>query len=139
MFKQVFYRPALDVKVGKLKKVDLHRVAAIDQYDAQPFNISESGHIANDITSLARAQSKQEFDMILSRLQQIEKSNELPLTMSDKERISLVRSRYTQSPTELMRFAEQLSHYDADKIDDAYRKALADSENNKQVEIPKSD
>lgn len=139
MFKQVFDRPALDVKVRKLKKVDLHRVAAIDQYDAQPFNISESGHIANDITSLARAQSKQEFDMILSRLQQIEKSNELPQTMSDKERISLVRSRYTQSPTELMRFAEQLAHYDADKIDDAYRKALADSEVNKQVETPKSD
>lgn len=110
----------------KTDKRVVRRLAFVDQYDGQEFNINEAGYPRNDISSLARAQSKSEFDAILSRLTVTSDSKSLPKDLSDKDALKLLRSKYTQSPNELMLYAEQVAAYDVDKINAAYAEALKD-------------
>lgn len=103
----------------------LRRVALVDQYDGREFNINEAGFPRNDISSLARAQSKSEFDAILARLNVTDSSQSLPKDLSDKDALRLIKSKYTQSPNELEQYAQLVAQYDAEKIDEAYRKSLS--------------
>lgn len=79
----------------------------IDQYDSKEFNLNDAGWPRNDIAQLARAQSKSEFDAIMSRLavRDSGKSN-FPDGMTDDQIYDTVRSRYAQSPLELEMFCE---------------------------------
>lgn len=104
----------------------VRRLAFVDQYDGQDFNINEAGYPRNDISSLARAQSKSEFDAVMARLNVTSDSQSLPKELSDKDALKLLRSKYTQSPNELMMYAEQLAAYDVDKVNAAYAEALKD-------------
>ena len=113
-----------------LKKVSerlaIKQVAVVDQYDAQPFNVNDVGTIRNDISALARAQSKSEFDMILARLNVTPDDKSLPKELTDKDALKLVRSRYCQSPLELEQYAAQLASYDSARLDAAYRESVKD-------------
>ena len=96
----------------------------IDQYDSQDFNQNDFGYIRNDISQLARAQSVQEYDLIMKRLAVLKSKGDIPADMKPTDAIARVRSRYLQSPNELLSYAESLAHGDMDKLDEAYRKAL---------------
>lgn len=109
----------------------------IDQYDSQSFNINDFGYTRNDISQLARAQSVQEYDMIMKRLQVLKSNGDIPKDVTPQEAISRVRSRYLQSPNELLGFAESLARGDMQKLDDAYRKAMENVKVDKEsVEAP---
>lgn len=101
----------------------------VDQFDGEDFNANACGWSRNDISQLARAQSKQEFDMYLSRLQEVkdQKSN-LVDKLSLSENFGRIRPRYCQSFVETQQFAEMVGNYDASKLDDAYRKSVANEE-----------
>ena len=99
---------------------------AIDQYDGEDFNQNDFGHIRNDISALARAQSQQEYDLIMKKLQVLRNTNNLPKDIEPQDAIRLVKSRYLQSPNELLSFAEHLANGDMQKINDAYEQAIAD-------------
>lgn len=107
----------------------------IDQYDAQEFNINDFGYPRNDISALARAQSQQEYDMLMKKLQVSKSNGDIPADMKPADAISRVRSRYLQSPNELLSFAEYLANGDMNKLDDAYRVAVANQQK-KQDSVP---
>lgn len=98
----------------------------IDQYDAESFNINDFGYTRNDISQLARAQSVQEYDMIMKRLQVLKSNGDVPKDMNPQQAISRVRSRYLQSPNELLSYAENLANGDLQKLHDSYCEALKD-------------
>lgn len=99
-------------------------VVPVDQYDSQEFNLNDAGWVRNDISQLARAQSKAEFDMLLSRLVEIKNSGGLPDDMSVDDAINSIRPRWCQSPAELELFAEWTNSDIMSKLDEAYRKAV---------------
>lgn len=135
MFANVYEKfvcPKIQAYARNDKRV-IRRIAFVDQYDGQDFNINEAGYPRNDISSLARAQSKSEFDAILARLNVTNDSQSLPKELSDKDALRLIKSKYTQSPNELEQFAAQLAQYDAEKIDAAYRTALADKKLDEEI------
>lgn len=98
----------------------------IDDYDSQDFNRNDCGWIRNDISQLMRAQSRDEYDMLLKRLDVRNESDSLPKDMPKSEAIKRIKPRYAQSIVELEQYAEQLANIDMAKVDEAYRKALDD-------------
>lgn len=100
----------------------------IDDYDSQDFNRNDCGWIRNDISQLMRAQSRDEYDMLLKRLDVRNESDSLPKDMPKSEAIKRIKPRYAQSVVELEQYAEQLANIDMAKVDEAYRKALADKD-----------
>lgn len=105
---------------------DVTRVVPVEQFDAQEFNQNDAGWTRNDLSQLARAQSKSEFDSIMARLNEVKSQSNLPGDISNKDAIKYVAPRYAQSPLELQQFAEYVAGFEQDKIDDAYRKSLED-------------
>lgn len=103
----------------------------IDQFDSEDFNINDFGYIRNDISQLARAQSVQEYDLIMKRLAVLKSKGDIPDDMNPTAAIARVRSRYLQSPNELLSYAESLANGDMQKLDDAYREALRNQEDRK--------
>lgn len=98
----------------------------VDDYDSQDFNRNDCGWIRNDISQLMRAQSRDEYDMLLKRLDVRNESDSLPKDMPKSEAIKRIKPRYAQSIVELEQYAEQLANIDMAKVDEAYRKALGD-------------
>ena len=98
----------------------------IDQYDSESFNINDFGYTRNDISQLARAQSVQEYDLIMKRLQVLTSKGDVPKDVKPQEAISRVRSRYLQSPNELLSYAECLANGDLERLHDSYKEALKD-------------
>lgn len=98
----------------------------IDNYDSQDFNLNDAGWIRNDISALARAQSKAEFDMIMSRLQVQPDKPGIGDDVSIEDAIKQIRPRWCQSPNELELWAQMTNGDVMDKLDAAYRQSLKD-------------
>lgn len=102
----MFYNPK--VKVKKTKKYIepvLAVMLPVDQYPAQDFNKGLNGLPANDLTLLERAQSAQEVELILSRLQEL-RSQSKNVGKSDAELICEIVPRWVQTPSEIDKFME---------------------------------
>lgn len=104
----------------------------IDQFDAQSFNINEAGYIRNDISQLARAQSKSEYDSIMARLVELKSQGGLPEGISTEQAISMIKPRYAQSPNEIEQFIEMTNGNVMDEVNKAYEKSLKDVKLNKE-------
>lgn len=116
-------RPSSILKVEKSQFNS--RVAGVDQFDGQDFNINDCGFIRNDLCQLMRAQSQAEYDMKLKTLTEIPSSS-IPDDVTTEDVISMIKPKYAQSPAELAIFAESLAQRDMVKYHDAYEKALKD-------------
>lgn len=99
-------------------------MCVVDQFDAQDFNQNEAGHIRNSISQLARAQSQSEYDSIMKRLVEIQKSEGIKEGTTVEEAISMIKPRYLQSPNEIEQFIEFTNGDIMSKVHDAYNKAL---------------
>lgn len=79
----------------------------VDQFSSQEFNRSFVTNLpANDITLLARATSQREYDMILSRLQEVRINQPDNSKKSDKQIVSEIMPSWVQSPSEIERFMD---------------------------------
>lgn len=81
----------------------------IDQYAAEDFCKNDAGWSRNDLSQLARAQSYEMFQNLLSRLETIQDMPNLPQNLTPEKAVRLIRSRYLQSPNELQEFAEHVA------------------------------
>ena len=78
----------------------------IDSFDSQDFNLNDAGWVRNDISQLARAQSLQEYNLIMARLQVLKASNSLPEDMTVEQAFKTIRPRFCQSPNEIEQWIE---------------------------------
>lgn len=79
----------------------------VDQFSSQDFNRSFVSNLpANDITLLSRATSQREFDMVLSRLNEIRLNQPDNSKKSDKQIVSEIMPSWVQSPSEIERFMD---------------------------------
>lgn len=122
-------RPESLKKLDDVKRFNFEG-APVSQFDSQDFNINDCGFVRNDLSVLMRAQSQSEYEMRLKSLQEIDSSS-LPDDMSIEDALATIIPRYTQSPSELALFAEQLAQRDMRTLDDAYRQALKDKDKEK--------
>ena len=88
------------------------RAVAIDQFPAQDFNLNDAGWPRNVISELSHAQSKAEYDMILSRIQELRGNYNIPDDMDTDTAISLIKPRSYQSACDFEKFAEKAADYD---------------------------
>lgn len=78
----------------------------IDSFDSQEFNYNEAGWVRNDISQLARAQSLQEYNLIMARLQVLSNNKSLPENMTVEQAFKTIRPRFCQSPNEIEQWIE---------------------------------
>lgn len=78
----------------------------IDNFDSQEFNLNDAGWVRNDISQLARAQSLQEYNLIMSRLQVLNESKSLPENMTVEQAFKTIKPRFCQSPNEIEQWIE---------------------------------
>lgn len=130
----------LDERVSDKEK-DISLICVVDQFAGADFNLNDCGWIRNDLSSLARAQSQSEYNMILQRLTEIKQNGGIPEDMSLEEAIRNVKPRWAQSPNELETFMSMTNQDAFDKLDAAYRKATVDKIDTNVVapESPSSD
>ena len=106
------------------KEKDVSLICVVDQFAGADFNENDCGWIRNDLSSLARAQSQSEYNMILQRLTEIKQTGGIPEDVSLEEAIRSVKPRWAQSPNELETFMAMTNQDAFDKLDAAYRKAI---------------
>lgn len=94
------YEPLTD------SKGHLRGHVAIDQFNAQECNIGFNGFPANDITLLSRASSENEYNLIISRLQEIQLDNPDNSNKTDKQIILDIMPSWIQSPSEIDKFMD---------------------------------
>lgn len=100
----------------------------IDNFDSQDFNLNDAGWVRNDISALARAQSKAEFDAIMARLQVQPDKPGIGDDVSLEDAFKQIRPRWCQSPNELELWAQMTNGDVMEKLDAAYRKSLEDTQ-----------
>lgn len=106
------------------KDKDVSLICVVDQFAGADFNLNDCGWIRNDLSSLARAQSQSEYNMILQRLTEIKQTGGIPDDISLEEAIKNVKPRWAQSPNELETFMSMTNQDAFDKLDAAYHKAI---------------
>lgn len=106
------------------KEKDVSCICVVDQFAGADFNLNDCGWIRNDLSSLARAQSQSEYNMILQRLTEIKQTGGIPDDVSLEEAIRNVKPRWAQSPNELETFMAMTNPGAFDKLDAAYRIAI---------------
>lgn len=99
--------------VKDVSLTDEKNLAAIDNFDAQSFNINEVGVIRNDISKLARAQSQSEFDAVMKKIGTSPASYNIKDGMTLQQAFDSLKPRHLQSPCELANFAEYMANQDA--------------------------
>lgn len=104
MYKQI--KTSFPVTVfRKDKDGNLIGARVVDQFPAQDFNIGANGFVSNDISVLARAQSEQEFQLILNRLKEYKVNNPDTSGLTDREIIQrFLIPANIQSPAEIERY-----------------------------------
>lgn len=114
----------------------------VDNFMSKEFFENECGWTRNDLSALAAAQTKQQYDAIVERLQ----INQPKFDMKDgetiKDRLSRQMSRYCQSPNEIQQYAEMVASAELSRLsDDAYKNALNDVkvQTDQSVESTKSE
>lgn len=100
------------------------RLAAVDQFGVQPFQLNDGGWPRNTISCLARCQTLEQYKLIAQRLVQMpvitDKNSKVPI----KDRFALIRPRYAQTPTEMEALAQTLAEYDKNAIDTMVQKQM---------------
>lgn len=114
----------LDGRVSDMEK-DVSLICVVDQFAGADFNLNDCGWIRNDLSSLARAQSQSEYNMIIQRLTEIEQTGGIPKDVSLEEAIRFIKPRWAQSPNEIETFMAMTNLAAFDELDAAYRKATA--------------
>lgn len=107
------------------KEKDVSLICVVDQFAGADFNLNDCGWIRNDLSSLARAQSQSEYNMILQRLTQIKQTGGIPDDMPLEDAIRNVKPRWAQSPNELETFMAMTNPGVFDRLDAAYRLATS--------------
>lgn len=105
----------------------------IDTFDKQPFNLNDNGFIRNDISQLARAQSKSQYEAYMDRLVQLKQEGNIKEGTTVDEAIAMVKPRYAQSYNEIADFIEYTNGNVMAKLDEAYKKALHSDDNKSKV------
>ena len=113
-------------------KVDISRLAVVDQFMSKDFCQNEAGWIRSDIAALAAAQTKEQYDAIAARLMQLQGEYSMKDKDSIADGIRLIRPRYAQTPTELIGFAEAVASGDIKSLE-KLKAAESAKDNDKKV------
>lgn len=127
-FESVFVPASID-------KLDMSLYVPVDQYSKQDFNLNEAGWIRDTISTIARAQTIEEYNALVSRLTQVAAGSSLPDDLTDQQAFDMIKPRYSQSNQEIQQYIEFTNGSFAERVTAAYKKALGKS-TDKSVDKP---
>lgn len=94
----------------------------VDQFPGKEFCIGQFGFPLSDIALIEKAQTQKEFELLASRLQEIEVPNIDKSKKSDQDIIKNLMPAWVQSPSEIAKFADyynELNPVEKEKIDES--------------------
>lgn len=105
-----------------------NRLAVVDQFQVEEFNLNDAGWPRNTIACLARCQTVEQYRALAERLVKRDIVSDKNQKLTLKERFAAIRPRSCQTPADIELFAQQVAKIDMGRIDDAYHEALAKQE-----------
>lgn len=132
MFAQVKSYNKATLPNGKIMPV------AIEQFSSKEFFQNASGWTRNDISQLAAATSKAQYDAIVQRLVENKAQFNLQPDTKLEDAFKVVIPRFCQSPNELASFAEYAAGLNLERVEEMYKDArekVVDNVDETQVEV----
>lgn len=96
---------------------------AVEQFPAKEFFDNNAGWSRNDLAALVAATTKQEYDMLVQRLQVNDPTFNVKDGTKVADAIKSIKPRWCQSANEIVSYVDALTRAN---LDDAYNKALED-------------
>lgn len=99
---------------------DIALACNVDQFLNHDFNVNDCGWLRNDLSALAAAQTKAEYEMILARLKELSPNGNIPEGTKLEDAFNMIRPKYVQTENEFVGFAEHLSQRALEMQEAAY-------------------
>lgn len=81
----------------------------VDQYLSHDFNKNDAGWLRNDLSALAAAQTKEQYELILLRLKELPTISNLPKDVPLKDAFDFIKPRSMQTENEFADFVQFLT------------------------------
>lgn len=114
----------------------IERSCPVDQTLRNSFNKNDAGWLRNDLSALAAASTKEQYDLILSRMKELSTSSNLPKDVSFRDAFDYIKPRTMQTENEFADFSEFLTKKGIDNVNAAYAAEMARKFAEKPVEKP---
>ena len=103
----------------------IERSCPVDQTLRSSFNKNDAGWLRNDLSALAAASTKEQYDLILSRMKELNTSSNLPKDVSVRDAFDYIKPRSMQTENEFADFAQYLTKKGIDNAKAAYAADMA--------------
>ena len=100
------------------------RVMPVDNYLNQDWNYNEAGWLRNDISALAAAQTKEQYELIARRLKELPAVSLIPAGTKVEEAFNMIRPRFCQTENEFVEFAGYMTEQGMRNIESAYQNVV---------------
>ena len=104
---------------------DETRRLAVDQSQCQDFNKNPAGWLRNDLSSLAAAQTYEQYRVILERLKEFPSKSTIPEDIPLQSAFEQIRPRYVQTENEFADFVGFITQKGFDNVNAAYQAEMA--------------
>lgn len=96
------------------------KLMAVDQFLSGDFNKNDAGWFRNDLSALAAAQTREQYEAILRRLKEMPSSSNIPEGTKLEDAFNFIRPRYVQTENEFADFAEFMTKKGLEAQEAAY-------------------
>lgn len=95
-------------------------VCAVDQFLNNDFNLNDCGWLRNDLSALAAATTREQYEEILRRLKELPATSSLPKDVKLKDAFNLIKPRMCQTENEFADFVGFMTKQGIENADAAY-------------------
>lgn len=117
------------IKVNKTVVVpveaSVQHLCGVDQFLTKDFNRNDAGWLRNDLSALAAAQTKEQYELILHRLKELPSKSNIPEGTLLKDAFDMIKPRMMQTENEFADFAQFMTEKGIKNAEAAYAADMA--------------
>ena len=103
----------------------VQHLCGVDQFLTKDFNRNDAGWLRNDLSALAAAQTKEQYELILHRLKELPSKSNIPSGTPLTDAFDMIKPRIMQTENEFADFAQFLTEKGLKNVEAAYSADMA--------------
>ena len=100
-------------------------ICAVDQFLNNQFNMNDFGWLRNDISALAAASTREQYEEILRRLKELPATSSIPDNLPLQDAFDVIKPRYMQTENEFVEFVGFMTEKGMKNAEKAYAAEVA--------------
>ena len=114
----------------------VQHMCGVDQFLTKDFNLNDAGWLRNDLSALAAAQTKEQYELILHRLKELPSKSNIPEGTHLRDAFDMIKPRMMQTENEFVDFALFMTEKGIKNAESAYAADMARKFANNPAEKP---